>query len=105
MPDTQEIRVRSAAEERAKPSRPLRPADPCALVIFGAAGDLTKRLVVPALYNLARSGVLPDKFALVGVDRNDRSVEQWRGQLFDMMKSFVGNPTSEFKTDHIDQAA
>ena len=104
MPDTQEIRVRSTAEERAKPSRPLKPADPCALVIFGAAGDLTKRLVVPALYNLARTGLLPENFALVGVDRNERSVEQWRDQLFDMMKSFVGNPTSEFAADRIDQA-
>ena len=38
------------------------------MVIFGAGGDLTKRLVVPALYNLARSGVLPENFALIGVD-------------------------------------
>ncbi|MBV8187041.1 MAG: glucose-6-phosphate dehydrogenase [Alphaproteobacteria bacterium] len=103
MPDTP-ILVRSAAEERAKPSRTLKPADPCALVIFGAAGDLTRRLVVPALYNLARTGVLPENFVLVGVDRNDRSVEEWRGQLFDMLKSFVGNPTSEFKADRIDEA-
>ena len=104
MPDTQ-ILVRSAAQRREKPSRPLKPADPCALVIFGAAGDLTKRLVVPALYNLARTGLLPDNFALVGVDRNERSVEEWRGGLFDMLKSFVGNPTSEFEADRIDQAA
>jgi glucose-6-phosphate 1-dehydrogenase len=103
MPDSQ-ILVRSSAHERGKPSRQLRPADPCALVIFGAAGDLTKRLVVPALYNLARTGVLPDNFALVGVDRNDRSVEDWRNQLFTMMQSFVGNPSSEFAPDKIDQA-
>ena len=44
------------------------PADPCAMVIFGAGGDLTKRLVMPALYNLARTKVLPEKFALIGVD-------------------------------------
>src|SRR5262245_22772191 len=104
MPDTQEIRVRSAADERAKPTRSLKPADPCSLVIFGAAGDLTKRLVVPALYNLARTGLLPENFALIGVDRNDRSVEQWRSQLLDMLKSFVGNPSSEFSADRIDNA-
>jgi glucose-6-phosphate 1-dehydrogenase len=104
MPDTQEIRVRSSAEERAKPTRALKPADPCALVIFGAAGDLTKRLVVPALYNLARTGLLPENFALIGVDRNDRSVEEWRNQLLDMLKSFVGNPSSEFSADRIDEA-
>ena len=42
------------------PKHQARPADPCALVIFGATGDLTKRLVVPALYNLSRSKVLPE---------------------------------------------
>ena len=35
------------------------PPPPCAIVIFGANGDLTKRLIVPALYNLARTGLLP----------------------------------------------
>jgi glucose-6-phosphate 1-dehydrogenase len=49
------------------PKHQARPADPCALVIFGATGDLTKRLVVPALYNLSRSKVLPEQFALIGV--------------------------------------
>jgi len=43
-------------------------ASPCAMVIFGAAGDLTKRLVVPALYNLANDHQLSEEFRLVGVD-------------------------------------
>ena len=42
------------------------PAPPCVLVIFGAAGDLTKRLLMPALYNLRRAGLLPENFAVVG---------------------------------------
>ena len=45
------------------PLRQSEPADPCAMVIFGAGGDLTKRFVVPALYNLSRTKVLPEKFA------------------------------------------
>ncbi len=45
-----------------------RPADPNAMVIFGAGGDLTKRLVVPSLYNLACAKLLPSEFAIVGVD-------------------------------------
>ena len=51
--------------------RAVRPAKapPCAIVIFGASGDLTKRLLMPALYNLAKAGRLSDKFALIGVDR------------------------------------
>ena len=55
-----------------------RPADPCALVIFGATGDLTKRLVVPALYNLSRSKVLPEQFAMIGVGRSDGTTDSWR---------------------------
>src|SRR5215472_12619635 len=43
-------------------------APPCAMVIFGAAGDLTKRLVVPALYDLFGAKHLPERFQLVGVD-------------------------------------
>ena len=43
---------------------------PCAMVIFGSSGDLTKRLLIPALYNLAKAGRLSDKFALIGVDRS-----------------------------------
>src|SRR5215475_654418 len=54
-----------------------RVAPPATIVIFGAAGDLTKRLLMPALYNLAKSGVLPDKLAIVGVDHNDRSTDDW----------------------------
>ena len=37
-----------------------RPADPCSFVVFGATGDLTRRLLMPALYNLAASNLLPD---------------------------------------------
>jgi Cof subfamily protein (haloacid dehalogenase superfamily) len=53
-------------------------APPCAMVIFGAAGDLTKRLVVPALYNLANDRQLSGEFRLVGVDLTDISAAQWR---------------------------
>jgi glucose-6-phosphate 1-dehydrogenase len=45
--------------------------EPCAIVIFGASGDLTERKLVPALFDLARSGGLPDRFAIVGAARTD----------------------------------
>ena len=57
------------------PRRQAKPADPCAMVIFGATGDLTKRLVVPALYNLLRTKVLPDQFALIAVARTEETAE------------------------------
>jgi glucose-6-phosphate 1-dehydrogenase len=64
-----------------------REAPPATLVIFGAGGDLTKRLVVPALYNLAQARKLPDEFAIIGVDHNDRTTEQWRQTLTEMMQA------------------
>ena len=51
-------------------------APPATLTIFGAGGDLTKRLVVPALYNLVRAGKLPDDFAIIGVDHADLTTER-----------------------------
>ena len=80
-------------------------APPCAMVIFGAGGDLTKRLVTPALYNLVTAKRLPDGFRLVGVDHGLSSVEQWRKNLTDMMNEFVATRQGEFQADHIDQTA
>src|SRR5580698_7022257 len=61
------------------------PPPNCAIVIFGANGDLTKRLIVPALYNLARAGRLPERLALIGVDHNDKTSEQWSQNLHDFL--------------------
>src|SRR5258705_288458 len=73
--------------------RVMRPpkAPPCAMVIFGASGDLTKRLLMPALYNLARAGRLSDKFALIGVDRSEKSHEDFREDLADGVRRFVSD--------------
>jgi glucose-6-phosphate 1-dehydrogenase len=87
------------------PRRQAKPADPCAMVIFGATGDLTKRLVMPALYNLSRTKMLPEQFALIGVARAAGTAESWRDGLYDTLKSFVGDATAEFNVDHIDEAA
>ena len=51
------------------------------MVIFGAAGDLTKRKLIPALYNLARSRLLPDQFAIVGVSREEYSIDEFRTRM------------------------
>ncbi len=45
--------------------------EPCVMVIFGATGDLTKRKLFPALYNLAKDNFLPESFAIVGVGRQE----------------------------------
>jgi len=67
--------------------RPGHPAPPATLVIFGAGGDLTRRLVVPALYHLVQAGKLSDEFAVIGVDHNDRTTEQWRQSLTKTMQA------------------
>jgi glucose-6-phosphate 1-dehydrogenase len=79
-------------------------APPCAMVIFGAAGDLTKRLIVPALYNLVNAKRLSNGFRLVAVDHNARTVEQWRDDLTNTMKEFARRD-GEFQVDHINQTA
>jgi glucose-6-phosphate 1-dehydrogenase len=72
------------------------------MVIFGAAGDLTKRLVVPALYNLVGAQRLPDEFRIVGVDLASKTTEEWRAGLAETMQGFIGSD-AEFAVDHIDQ--
>ena len=65
-----------------------RPA-PAVMAIFGAGGDLTKRLVVPALYNLVRGGMLPDSFDIIGIDHNEMTTQEWCQSLTEMMQGFV----------------
>jgi glucose-6-phosphate 1-dehydrogenase len=55
--------------------------EPCALVIFGATGDLTHRKLVPAIYNLAHEGQLPASFAVIGFARRPKTHEQFRAEL------------------------
>ncbi len=73
------------------------------MVIFGAGGDLTKRLLVPALYNLATTGLLPEHFELIGVDLADLDADKWRDSLHEMMESFVGKAASESRIDKVDE--
>jgi glucose-6-phosphate 1-dehydrogenase len=61
-------------------STPQSP-DPCLMVIFGAAGDLTKRLLMPALYNLAVGKLLPKEFAILGFARAQMNTDEFRTKL------------------------
>jgi glucose-6-phosphate 1-dehydrogenase len=66
-----------------------RPGDPCVMVIFGAAGDLTRRKLIPALYNLAKYQLLSREFAIVGVAHTQMSTEDFRKKMLDDMKEFA----------------
>ena len=65
------------------------PADPCVMVIFGAFGDLTKRKLIPTLYNLTRDGFLSINFSVVGVARRELDSAQFREKLDQDMEGEV----------------
>src|SRR6187399_3184023 len=71
------------------------PPPPCTLVIFGATGDLTRRLLVPALRNLRRNGLLPDDFTLVGVASRELDDDGFREHLREGMRQFDGGDASD----------
>jgi glucose-6-phosphate 1-dehydrogenase len=87
----------------AKPAS-AKPPGPCAIVIFGAGGDLTKRLLMPALYNLANTGLTPEKFVLIGADIAKRSTDDWKSSLHKTLESFIGDPNAEDQIKAIDEA-
>jgi glucose-6-phosphate 1-dehydrogenase len=64
------------------------PVHPTTMVIFGATGDLAKRKLLPALYNLAHEGALPERFNLIGVSRGDLSDEQFQDEAREAIKEF-----------------
>jgi len=65
-----------------------RTPDPCALVIFGASGDLTRRKLFPALYSLALRRLLPERFGVVGVARTQESDDQFRERMKEAVQEF-----------------
>jgi glucose-6-phosphate 1-dehydrogenase len=69
--------------------------DPCSFVVFGVTGDLTHRLVIPALYNLAAGNLLPDKFCVVGVARKGMSSDDLIDSLMKGLRQFATRPVDE----------
>lgn len=63
-------------------------ADACILVIFGASGDLAKRKLIPAVYEMLHEGLLSEKFALVGYGRSEMSDEAYRTECVDSIRKF-----------------
>jgi glucose-6-phosphate 1-dehydrogenase len=73
-----------------------RAPEPCAVVIFGASGDLTQRKLIPALYALAYRRLLPERFAVVGVARTEQSTEEWRELMKEALQEHARD---EFRED------
>jgi len=73
----------------------LRSPSPQAIVVFGATGDLTRRKILPALYNLARQGLLPDRYAVVGYARTEWDEEGFREHARSAVEEFSRTPLDE----------
>jgi len=104
---TAQSAVPAAAAPAAAPPRPdtdgnplvegleRLPVNPTTLVIFGATGDLAHRKLLPALYNLAADGALPERFYLIGVSRSDHSHENYRQMAVEAIRQFSRRPPDE----------
>lgn len=79
-------------------------ASPCALVIYGASGDLAKRKLIPAIYEMAREKLLPEKFALVGYSRSPMSDDEYRKECSEAVHKFARTkPVHEATWKRIEQ--
>jgi glucose-6-phosphate 1-dehydrogenase len=72
-----------------------RTPDPCAIVIFGASGDLTRRKLFPAIYSLAVRNLVPDELAIVGVARSEETDAEFRARMKDGVREFGRDPIDE----------
>ncbi len=88
----------SSIESLAAPAKApegVRAADPCVMVIFGASGDLMRRKLLPALYNLKAHGLLPEEFAIIGVARQEIAQEDFRRQKSSDIHQFATTRVEE----------
>jgi glucose-6-phosphate 1-dehydrogenase len=80
------------AEVISAPPSAERVAEPCTLIIFGAAGDLTRRKLMPAIVRLMADGLLGEEFAIVGVDRSALTDQTFRERIREGLTEFGGGP-------------
>ena len=84
-----------------QPENPLtaalerQPVAPTTLVLFGATGDLARRKLLPAIYNLAHDGALPERFNLVGIARREKTDEEYRTECEEAIRRFSRRPPDD----------
>src|ERR1043166_9257293 len=79
---------------------------PCAFVLFGATGDLTKRKIIPALYSISSQNLLPSNFVIVAFARRDKTDEDYRKETREHIREFapklsVDGPEWEKFSEHL----
>jgi glucose-6-phosphate 1-dehydrogenase len=107
--EVHDTRDPSPAEAIATEENPLlaglrrrRTPEPCAVTIFGASGDLTKRKLLPALYSLTYRGFLPERFGVLGVARTEMSTDEFCDRMKEAVQEFARD---EFREDVWDALA
>src|ERR1044071_1973503 len=88
--------VSHAAADMTETPRP-KPTGPCVMVIFGATGDLTSRKLIPALYNLLKSGLMSEQFAVIGTGRDDYTNEKFREIMVEKLRTFATSELDDAK--------
>ncbi|MEV0292330.1 glucose-6-phosphate dehydrogenase [Nocardia sp. NPDC050710] len=99
MAGTAEVWKNPLRDERDK--RVPRIAGPCSMVIFGVTGDLSRKKLMPAIYDLANRGLLPPGFALVGFARRDYADEDFAQVVLESVKSHARTPFRQEVWDHL----
>jgi glucose-6-phosphate 1-dehydrogenase len=99
--------VAGRATGQPEPENPLTsglerlPVAPTSLVIFGATGDLARRKLLPAIYNLAHDGALPERFHLIGVSRKDKENDDFRTECEESIRRFSRRKPDEAVLDSL----
>jgi glucose-6-phosphate 1-dehydrogenase len=78
-----------------QPRKTAAPAPPGVMVLFGAGGDLAKRKLFPALYNLMKQGLLPQQFRVIAVDRRDRGADAYRELIDSGARPFIDKDAAD----------
>ncbi|MBV8201571.1 MAG: glucose-6-phosphate dehydrogenase (NADP(+)), partial [Acidobacteria bacterium] len=91
--------VSATSQPKAPAGAERQPAPPCVLVIFGASGDLAKRKLIPALYNLAAGSFLPNEFAVLGVSRTPMSDDEFRKKMVEDLHTFETGTLDQQRVD------
>ncbi|SAK57255.1 glucose-6-phosphate 1-dehydrogenase [Caballeronia hypogeia] len=103
--ESKEANQSNAATPASETCAGKHPAPPCTLVIFGAGGDLTKRLLMPSLYNLSADKLLDDSMEIIGVNHGERETSDWRNELTESLRKFAADKAATFHTSQLNEDA
>ena len=102
MPESVVERTVQAPAGTVAVERPARVADSSVMVIFGATGDLAKRKLLPALYNLNGEHLLPERFSVVGLGKEQMSTDAYRDNVRADLQTFVPGASDRVRCEWLE---